>query len=252
MTLRPLRVAATLTCAAAVAAAPSVAHAYRPFDGTDAAVAEFGELEIELGTAYTVIPGSPTVLQVPALVVNVGIWHRLELVYEMNNQLGKIDGDRAKDALSDHHLFLKAILRKGFLQEQSGPSIAVEAGAWLPNPNGEQGWGGSADFIFSFLLRPMVFHVNVMPAVDLAHHPVLFGGVIMEGPGSLPVRPVTEIYAQHAFGGATTYSALVGAIWKARKSADIDLGIEGLSVDRIPMARLRLGLTWRAELWHGG
>jgi hypothetical protein len=76
--------------------------------------------------------------------------------------------------------------------------------------------------------------------------------VIIEGPRSLAVRPVTEIYAQHVFGGPPTYSALVGAIWKARKSADIDIGVEGLSTDSVPMARLRLGLTWRAELWHGG
>jgi hypothetical protein len=250
---RPFRVVAALACGALVSAASSTALAYRPFDGTDAEVADFGELEIELGTAYTLTGGGPVVLQVPALVVNLGVYHRLELVYESNNELGKIDGASSpKDALSDSHLFLKAVLRKGFAQEQTGPSIALEAGPWLPNPNGEPGWGGSANLITSFVLHPLVFNVNLQGAYDLAHHPEIFGSVIMEGPRSLEVRPVTEIYAQHAFGGSTTYSALVGLIWKARKAADIDLAVEGLSTDHIPMARLRLGLTFRAGLWHVG
>jgi hypothetical protein len=259
MTTQPLRLLAALTGGALVSAVSSTALAYRPFDGTDAEVAEFGELEIELGSAYTLTQYKPLVLQVPALVVNLGVYHRLELVYETNTQLGKID-DTPKIQLSESHLFLKGVLREGFGQEKTGPSIAMEAGPWLPNPNGDQGWGGSANLIVSFQLPPrlpLVFNCNLQGAYDLERRMEIFGSVIIEGPRSLTVRPVVEIYAQHAFGtglgGPTNiYSGLVGAIWKARKAADIDIGLEGFSTDGTPAVRLRMGLTFRAELWHGG
>jgi hypothetical protein len=227
------------------------AAAYRPFDGTDAEIAEFGELEIEFGTAYTVSRAIPLTLQMPAVVVNLGIWPRLELVLEATNQLGKLDGTHPTDRFADTHLFLKAMLREGFAQEKTGPSIALEAGPWLPNPNGEAGIGASADLITSFELGRMVFHVNLEAAYDLAKHPELFASVILEGPRANTVRPVTEIFAQHAFtGGPTTYSALAGVIWKARKEADLDFAVEGLSTDGVPMARIRAGITFRAPVWH--
>jgi hypothetical protein len=260
MTTHPLRLVAALTCGALVSALSSTAHAYRPFDGTDAEVAEFGELEIELGSAYTLSQGT-FVLQVPALVVNLGVWPRIELVYETNNLLGKIPppgsevGAAPRVELSESHLFLKGVLREGWAQEKTGPSIALEAGPWLPNPNGDQGWGGSANLIVSFQLPPvcpMVFNVNLQGAYDLDRHAEIFSSVIIEGPRSFAVRPVVELWAQHAFGGPTIYSGLVGAIWKARKAADIDVGLQGFTTDGVPAARLRLGLTWRAELWHGG
>ncbi len=246
---RSLRLALPAACAALTTVGARQAHAYRPFDGTDAEVADFGELEIELGTAYTVSSVSPMVLSVPALVVNVGIWPRIEAVLETNNQLGRIDGGKGTDQIADTHLFAKFVLRKGFAQEGTGPSIALEAGPWLPNPNGEVGIGGSACLIVSFETGPMVFDVNVQGNYDLEHHPELFGSVILEGSRSFPMRPVTEIAVTRVFGGATTFSALAGGIWKARKAADIDFGVEALSTDGVPMGRLRIGLTWRAPLW---
>jgi len=226
------------------------AAAYRPFDGTDAEVAEFGELEIEFGTAYT-MSRQPLLLQMPAIVWNLGFWPRFELVLQTNNQLGKVDGVHPIDQLTDTQLLVKAVLREGWAQEKTGPSVALEVGPWLPNPNGEIAVGGSADLIASFDPRPMVFSVNLQAAYDLEHHVEIFGGVIIEGSRDNAVRPVTEIYAQRAFGGSKIYSALAGVIWKARKEADLDLGVEAFSVDSVPMVRVRFGITFAAPLWHG-
>lgn len=241
--------AATLA-GALVLVAPSTAHAYRPFDGTDAEVADVGEFEAEVGAAYTARRGDFAQLAAPALVLNLGIWRRLELVLETNNVIFQRPTGGATDQLAETHLFLKAILRPGFLQEKTGPSIAVEAGPWLPNPNGDVGVGGSADFIFSMQLQRMIVHVNLQGAYDLAHHVQLLGTVIGEGPKSLVVRPVTELAAQHAFGGATSYSALFGGIWRAHKSLDVDLGLRAVTADRVLMGQVRLGFTWRATVWH--
>ena len=48
------------------------ARAYRPFDGTDAAVAKKGEMEIELQPAGRLRDESGTSLIAPATVINYG------------------------------------------------------------------------------------------------------------------------------------------------------------------------------------
>src|SRR5438132_1809354 len=63
------------------------ALAYRPFDGTDAAVAERGQLEIELGPVGLLREGSDRFLVLPALIANVGFAERLELVLEGRHDL---------------------------------------------------------------------------------------------------------------------------------------------------------------------
>ena len=249
--MAPLRMATAALIGAVVAGVPAVAHAFRPFDGTDSEVAEFGEFELEIGSAYTAQKADFAQLTLPAVVLNLGIWPRFELVLESNNQLAQRTAGGVKDQLSDTHAFIKAVLRRGFAQEQTGPSIAVEAGPWLPNANGEQGVGASANFIVSTLIQQSVFHLNLQGAYDLEHHVEVFGSLIGEGPRSLLVRPVTELVAQHAFGGATTYSALFGAIWRAHKTLDVDLAVRAATTDHVPMGQVRVGFTLRAQVWHG-
>jgi hypothetical protein len=48
------------------------AAAYRPFDGTDAAVAETGEMEIELGPVEYLRGGAERTLLAPDLRINYG------------------------------------------------------------------------------------------------------------------------------------------------------------------------------------
>src|SRR5690242_2588373 len=70
---------ATLLC---IAAWPGAALAYRPFDGTDAAVADVGELEIEFQPAGIRRHGAQRTLVAPATVLNFGFAERWELVLE--------------------------------------------------------------------------------------------------------------------------------------------------------------------------
>jgi hypothetical protein len=228
----------------------SVAHAYRPFDGTDADVAETGEFELECGSAYTAIKGTFTQLTAPWLVLNLGIYHRFELVLETNNVLAQRPAGGVLDQLQETHAFVKAVLRKGVIQDQTGPSIAVEAGPWLPNPNGEIGVGGSADFIVSIKIQRLILHLNLMGAYQLDHHVQGFASLIGEGPHALAVRPVFELVAQHTLDGPTLYSGLAGGIWAATKDLDVDLGLRGASTDQVPSAQLRLGFTLRVPVWH--
>jgi hypothetical protein len=60
----------------------SPAWAYRPFDGTDAAVAAPGELEIELQPAGRLRENGSTTLVAPATVFNYGLSEGWEAVFE--------------------------------------------------------------------------------------------------------------------------------------------------------------------------
>jgi hypothetical protein len=238
--------------AAFILGVPSLALAYRPFDGTDAEVAEFGELELEWDTFLTFANAGIPELTTPVLTINVGVYRRLELVLETNNELHRPEVGKVTDRIAETHLFLKGVVREGFAQDKTGPSVAIEAGAWLPNPNGlvGDGIGGSVSVICSVQVAQMIAHFNVLGAFDLEKHPELFASIILEGPRSHLVRPISEILAEHTFGGSTTYSALVGAIWKANKALDVDFAVRALSTDSIPMGQVRLGFTLRAPLWH--
>lgn len=62
------------------------ALAYRPFDGTDAAVAAPGELEIELQPAGGLHEERTTTLVAPATVFNYGLSEGWEAVFESQGQ----------------------------------------------------------------------------------------------------------------------------------------------------------------------
>ncbi len=71
-----------LMLAACVALLPDTAAAYRPFDGTDAAVADPGELEIEFQPAGVRRTDDQKTLIAPATVINYGFAKHWELVLE--------------------------------------------------------------------------------------------------------------------------------------------------------------------------
>jgi hypothetical protein len=65
---------------------PGPVRAYRPFDGTDAAVAKKGEMEIELQPAGRLRDESGTALIAPATVINYGLAQDWEAVLEGQGQ----------------------------------------------------------------------------------------------------------------------------------------------------------------------
>ena len=108
------------------------AFAYRPFDGTDAAVAEPGVVEIELGPAQYLEQGSDRALVAPTVIFNYGIAERWELVLQ-GNLTHSLTEDARRTSLLGSSLTLKGVLREGSLQGKPGPSIATEFGFLLPS-----------------------------------------------------------------------------------------------------------------------
>src|SRR6478609_4122410 len=84
------------------------ALAYRPFDGTDAAVAEPGEMEIELQPAGAQRASSQTTLIAPATVINYGFAKNWEAIVQ--GQLETPLSAGGPSSLTQAGAFLKHVL----------------------------------------------------------------------------------------------------------------------------------------------
>lgn len=228
-----------------LASAPALA--YRPFDGTDAAVAAPGEVETELGPAGYLRQGAERTLIAPALRLNYGLAPRWEAVLEgeADHSLSGASGSRLVGAGA----FLKTVLREGALQEQPGPSIATEFGALLPGVNGDRGAGGSVGAIVSEQWRSLTLHLNAVGVLTRRQHGDLFLGGILEGPRDWPVRPVAELFHEREWGGVATSSGLIGAIWQLSEGLSVDAGLRGARVGGRSLGEIRAGLSFALPLW---
>jgi hypothetical protein len=239
------------------------AFAYRPFDGTDADVAEQGNFELELGPVHWYSQSDRHYLISPATVLNLGFLPRWELVVDFQNYVALDPSPgQPRDQLLDTDVFTKVVLVPGVLQGKgSGPSVAAELGPLLPNVNGQEAFGASTDVIVSERWRDFTIHANSwleLTRGDL--HLDWFEGVILEGAFDQTVRPVAELFVEHEFvANLTTWSALAGAIWHSGEAVDFDVGLREARVAGERATEVRLGLTWRLGLWepsepagHGG
>src|SRR6202047_4498998 len=96
--MRWVRGAAALPPTLLLACWCSTAQAYRPFDGTDAAVAETGELEIEFGALEYLREAAERALFAPNLRINYGFTPGGEAVLEGEGGHGlaaEVGGTRA-------------------------------------------------------------------------------------------------------------------------------------------------------------
>jgi hypothetical protein len=241
--LKPLVVVFGLCAAIAVA---GTAHAYRPFDGTDADVAEKGTIELELGPVGYYARASQHYLIAPGAVLNYGLVDRVELVLQGFDFVDIDKGAPSPRArLLETGLFAKIVLRKGCLQHATGVSIATEVGPLLPTVNDQNAFGASAGGILTQCWGDQfAVHYNVQAELTREQNLDLFGGAILEGPASLRVRPVAEFFVEQEFNVATTYSALLGAIWRARESLDFDVGLRAARINSDSVGEIRLGFTW--------
>jgi hypothetical protein len=216
------------------------ALAYRPFDGTDAAVADVGELEIEFEPAGILRSGSQNTTTGPYAIFNYGFADRWELVVQ--GQGHAFPPDSGPTPVSNG-VFLKYVMREGALQEKSGPSIATEFGTLLPNFGGSGvgfGWAGIVSQRWDWGTVHLNFATNLTPEQEGE----LFLDTIIEGPHKWKVRPVLELYYDNVFNHEQTYSALIGAIWQVTDKLSFDVGLRHALVNGRPVDELRAGVTF--------
>lgn len=227
------------------------ALAYRPFDGTDADVAEEGTFELELGPVGYYRQSGFDSLVLPSLVLNQGIADDVELVLQTNRfeALGGAAPGQPRVAYLDTAFLMKHVWVDGELQDAEGPSIATEAGPLFPTGPDQHAVGAILTAIMSVVAPMATFHFNVAPSLTVRHDFDLFVGTIIEGPHDWAVRPAAEVYVDHDFGLGTTYSGLLGIIWRAREGLELDLGARRADVAGRPVIEGRLGVTWALQVW---
>jgi hypothetical protein len=238
---------ALAAAALVLGAGASPARAYRPFDGTDAAVAGLGEFELELQPVGYLRAGRDRDLVVPQGVLNLGVAPGWEVVAEGT---GRSPLSRAAPfSFGDTGVFLKGVLRDGVLQDRAGPSVATEFGVLTPGINTDPGTGASVAAIVSQRWRFLTAHLNVAGALTRDQHADLFVGTILEGPFDWRVRPVVELFVERQFAVATTVSGLIGAIWRISDELALDVGVRHAEIGAHPVDEVRAGLTVSFGLW---
>jgi hypothetical protein len=232
--------------ALSLAAWSAPALAYRPFDGTDAAVAAPGELEIELQPAGRLREGGNTTLIAPATVFNFGLSEGWEAVLEGQGQTPL--SPSGPTSLTAAGVFLKHVLQPGGLQDKTGPSVATEFGVLLPDSAGNSGVGASLAGIVSQRWDWGTIHLNAETVLTRDHHADVFLGGIIEGPSKWSIRPVAEFFYENEFGKSETISGLIGLIWRVRDDLSFDVGLRHALTNGHPVNEIRAGLTFAFPL----
>jgi len=218
------------------------ALAYRPFDGTDAAVADLGKIEVELQPFGALQAGPVTTFVAPQTVINFGFAQDWEAV--LQGQLESDISPSRNESLTANGFFLKHVVRPGVLQDQTGPSIATEFGVIPPNINAgpffiKPTWTWIISDRFPWGTMHLNFTANFMsdPRTDF------FLDIILEGPAKWTVRPVAEFYSDSMIDGPQIYSALVGAIWQVNEDLSFDVAIRHATAGRVQENEVRAGVT---------
>jgi hypothetical protein len=238
----PRRLASGSVIALGLMSWSSSAFAYRPFDGTDAAVASPGEVEIELQPAGRLREQGNTNLIAPATVFNYGLSEGWEAVFEGQSQTPLTPS--GPTSLTSAGAFLKHVLQPGSLQDKTGPSVATEFGVLLPDSTGSSGVGASLAGIVSQRWDWGTIHLNAETALTRDHHADVFLGGIIEGPSKWSIRPVAEFFYEREFGQSETISGLVGLIWRVRDNFSFDVGLRHALTNGHPVNEVRAGLTF--------
>jgi hypothetical protein len=239
-----LMLAAVLTCWC------DGAQAYRPFDGTDAAVAETGEVEIELGPVEYLREESERTLFAPDLRLNYGFAPGWEATIE-GDLAHTLAGDLPGTSLVGNVASLKTVLREGSLQEKPGPSIATEFDVLLPGIGDEHGAGVNIIGIVSQQWSWATAHINAAAALTQEQHTDYFLDTIIEGPHDWPVRPVSEFFYELDVGQFETRSGLIGAIWQVKDNLAVDFAVRGARINDHTVGEIRAGVTFAFGVTKG-
>jgi hypothetical protein len=218
------------------------AAAYRPFDGTDAAVAALNEVEVELQPAGGLQTGSQSTLIAPAVVYNYGFAERWEVVLQGQVETPLSPG--GPSSLAATGAFLTYVVQPGVLQNQSGVSIATEFGPLLPGINTDPGVGFSWAGIVSQRWDWGTAHFNVETNLTRDQHGEAFLDVILEGPSTWKVRPVFEVFYDKIWTQTETRSTLVGAIWQVENDLALDAAFRYALVNGRSVNEIRAGMTF--------
>jgi len=231
------RIGAAVVCGLLLCGSP--AWAYRPYDSTDADVADDGELEIEFGWREARFESDEE--RATDAVFSFGIGHGREIILEGEWQHSD---SNTEPSFADVGLFLKQVHRRGSLHGESGMSVASECGVLIPTRSGDSGAGGECALIASHGGSVLSFHANAALALETDHRWVNALGLIVEGPVAWRARPGLELLREDAAGEGAELSILAGAVWNWRDGLAFDVAYRHWLEPVSTPNEWRVGVTW--------
>jgi hypothetical protein len=226
----------------------SPASAYRPFDGTDAAVAQPRRLETEFSPIGYVRVADERTLVIPELALSYGAGSNWEFVVE-GRRVMVMSSEAPSPRFDDITVSVKRVLREGELQDATGPSIATEDGVLLPTSE-DRGAGFEGALIVSQVWPDVALHLNGAISRTRTHETGRFASLIATGPERWTVRPVAEVTLEREGEAPTERGLLIGGLWETREHLVMDLGFK-IAYGEEREAEVRVGLTFNKHVPHG-
>jgi hypothetical protein len=233
-----------------LAAGATPALALRPFDGTDAAVADPQSVEVEFQPLGYLREADERWLLFPQVTVNYGAGSGWEFNLAVSRLMAMTDEQPAPSPqFEDFELGVKRVLRAGLMQDKKGPSLATEADVLLPTSD-EKGAGAEIALIYSDHYRWVGLHVTGELARTREHELGRFGSVIFELFDRHSAHPVMELTAEREGEETTTLGLLGGVLWEPRERLVLDIGLRTSYADQ-HNAEVRAGITFGKHVPHG-
>jgi hypothetical protein len=226
-----------------------LAVAYRPFDGTDADVAQPGEVELEIGPAGYRQEGASRFVIAPAVVANYGFAPGFEAVLEARQELQLSPGSHPWQ-VQDAAFSVKSMLRRGSLQGGAGLSVALEIGMLAPGFESE--FGTHVGSILSLQSPAMTLHLNLGNNIFYSVRYEASTSLILEGPFSWRLRPVAELLLEREFAERSPHeglatSGLLGTIGRYSDALSFDVAVRFARTPGGRAGEIRAGFTWDFE-----
>ena len=249
----PIHRTALTLCHAAVVAVlftaliAGVAHAYRPFDLTDADVATRHNFEIALGPAEYARVDAEHSLRAPNLSINYGLATGRELVLEGANHVAlESTPGEPRMKLEGLAFAFKQVMRRGGLQDEPGPSIAMEDAILFPE-RGEKHLGAAVNLIASSASKLGTAHFNVEGERLAEGRNAGLAGVIFEASDHFGIAPAIELKVEAVDGGLPEHSAILGLIYVPGRETEYDVAVRLAQSGDERIFEVRAGMTWQVS-----
>jgi hypothetical protein len=214
-----------------------LAWAYRPYDSTDADVAE---IELELGWQEADFDAQSA--DGIRAVFSRGIGEDREIVIEGGWLRMRSSGDN-RASFEGAGAFVKQVHRRGSLQGASGWSLASECGALIPTRGEDAGAGGECSLVASHYVSVLAIHLNAGLAYETDHRWSRFAGLIIEAAGRRRFKPGIEVTHEQSE-GSSEFSALAAMSWSVTNACAFDIAHRWRLQPSSDSREWRMGLTW--------
>jgi len=228
---------------AALLFAPTAARAYRPFDGTDADVAEAKTVEVEVAPAEVLSHAGSQAFRAPSVALSLGLGGGYELGLDGSNVVTPHpEAGEPRLQFIDAGMSVKKLVRGGTLQDKHGPSVATELELEFP-ARGQAHLGTELRGVLSTTGPPGVVHFQAAVERTPEGKNATTGGFIIETAQHAGLRGAAELGIEAERAGPPIQSALLALVFVAHEGLSLDIGVDYSRSEGEHWTELRAGFT---------